>query len=124
MYIDLCSATLLNSLISSGSFTYHHVITFFFFFKIHERESDSTVGKGQREREHLKQSALGVEPSAGFDLTTLRLPPNPKPIVGCSTDCTTQAPPLCYLLNNTVLPLPFQSSCLLFFLPDHTGQNF
>ena len=34
-----------------------------------------------------------VEPDVGLDLMTLKLPSEPKPGVGCSTDLIPQAPP-------------------------------
>ena len=42
--------------------------------------------------ENLKQTALGMEPDMGLDLTSLRSGPEPKPRVGCLTDCATQVP--------------------------------
>jgi len=46
-------------------------------------------GEGERIQ---ADSALSTEPHAGLDLMTLRSRPQPKPRVGHSTDCTTQAP--------------------------------
>lgn len=39
-----------------------------------------------------EQTAMSTEPDAGLVPTTLRSRPDPKPRVGCLTDCTTQAP--------------------------------
>lgn len=58
---------------------------------LREREHE---WEGQRERgkENPAEALLSVEPNVGLHPTTLRSGPKPKPRVGCTTNCTTQAP--------------------------------
>ena len=71
---------------------YDLYIIFKIYLFIRERESrHEWEGKREREKKSQADSVLSTEPEAGLDLTTLRLGPEPKPRVKCSTDCAIQA---------------------------------
>ena len=72
-------------------FPFIYLITY---LKIYFREKERAWVEGQRkrEREALKQAPHSVQPHTGLHLTTLRLWPEQKPRVRCSTSCATHAP--------------------------------
>lgn len=52
------------------------------------------MGERQRERKCGVHPVLNLEPDIKLDLTSLRLGPEPKPRVECSTHWPTQGPPV------------------------------
>lgn len=64
---------------------------FIYLFRAREREREHEWAE-QRERESQAYSALSMELDMGFDPSTLRSGPEPKPRAGRPADFATQAP--------------------------------
>jgi len=73
-------------------FDLYQGIVFKDLFIIRERPQEQE-GQKEREREPQADSTLSTEPLVGFDLTTLRSWPEPKPGAIRLTECATQATP-------------------------------